>query len=68
MNYRSRGYTGPRCQRDEDDPLAGEIMLSEEVVKEESSAVERLVSDVCEYSYTVEGGVIKFMGLCDSLM
>ena len=68
MNYRSRGYTGPRCQRDEEDPLAGEIMLSEEVVKEESSAVERLVSDVCEYSYTVEGEAIKFMGLCDSLM
>ena len=43
-------------------------MLSEEVVKEESSAVERLVSDVCEYSYTVEGEAIKFMGLCDSLM
>ena len=42
-NYRSRGYTGPRCQRDNEDPLAGEIMLSETVVtKEESPAVERL--------------------------
>ncbi|XP_052764724.1 uncharacterized protein C8orf34 homolog [Mya arenaria] len=39
-NYRSRGYSGPRCQRDEDDPLAGEIMLA----KEEESGEETTAS------------------------
>lgn len=38
-NYRSRGYSGPRCQRNDDDPLAGEIMLAKE-----ESTVESAVS------------------------
>ena len=29
-NYRSRGYTGPRHHDNDDDPLAGEIMLARE--------------------------------------
>ncbi|WAR16005.1 hypothetical protein MAR_030599 [Mya arenaria] len=41
-NYRSRGYSGPRCQRDEDDPLAGEIMLA----KEEESGEETTARSV----------------------
>ncbi|XP_060598071.1 uncharacterized protein C8orf34 homolog isoform X2 [Ruditapes philippinarum] len=36
-NYRSKGYSGPRCQRDESDPLAGEIMLAKEESTVESS-------------------------------
>lgn len=40
VNYRSRGYTGPRSHRDTEDPLAGEIMLSDTVEKQESSVVE----------------------------
>ena len=46
VNYRSHGYTGPRSQRDTEDPLAGEIMLSDTVEKQESSVVERLVTSL----------------------
>ncbi|XP_053383356.1 uncharacterized protein C8orf34 homolog isoform X2 [Mercenaria mercenaria] len=38
-NYRSRGYSGPRCHRNEEDPLEGEIMLAKE-----ESTVESAVS------------------------
>ena len=44
VNYRSHGYTGPRPHRDTEDPLAGEIMLSDSVEKQESAVVERLVA------------------------
>lgn len=37
VNFRSRGYQGPRPQRDEEDPLAGEIMLACETPAQESS-------------------------------
>ncbi|XP_052240533.1 uncharacterized protein C8orf34-like isoform X2 [Dreissena polymorpha] len=35
--YRSHGYKGPRCSRDDEDPLSGEIMLAKDVPREEST-------------------------------